>query len=56
MRSSRWLVAPGYSETPQHAGEIETWLREFGLDVVTLESSGAIEFFEAKLNSKGTHP
>jgi ubiquinone/menaquinone biosynthesis C-methylase UbiE len=38
------------------AGEIETWLREFGLDVVTLEHSGAIEFFEAKLNSTGTHP
>jgi ubiquinone/menaquinone biosynthesis C-methylase UbiE len=32
-----------------HAGEIEMWLREFGLDVVTLESSGAIEFFEARL-------
>jgi ubiquinone/menaquinone biosynthesis C-methylase UbiE len=30
-------------------GEIETWLREFGLDVVTLECSGAIEFFEARL-------
>jgi ubiquinone/menaquinone biosynthesis C-methylase UbiE len=38
------------------AGEIETWLREFGLDVVTLEHSGAVEFFEAKLNTKGTHP
>jgi hypothetical protein len=42
-----------FGNTP-HAGEIETWLREFGLDVVALESSGAIEFFEAKLNSKGT--
>ncbi len=31
------------------AGEIERWLREFGLDVVTLERSGAIEFFEARL-------
>jgi ubiquinone/menaquinone biosynthesis C-methylase UbiE len=30
-------------------GEIETWLREFGLDVVVLECSGAIEFFEARL-------
>ena len=30
-------------------GEIETWLREFGLDVVILECSGAIEFFEARL-------
>jgi ubiquinone/menaquinone biosynthesis C-methylase UbiE len=39
-----------------HAGEIETWLTEFGFDVVTLEHSGAVEFFEAKLNSKGTHP
>ncbi|MDT5370451.1 MAG: hypothetical protein QOC62_4882 [Mycobacterium sp.] len=36
-----------------HAGEIETWLRELGFDVVTLEHSGAIEFFEAKLNAKG---
>jgi hypothetical protein len=31
------------------AGEIEKWLKEFGLDVVTLERSGAIEFFEARL-------
>jgi hypothetical protein len=30
-------------------------LREFGLDVVTLEHSGAVEFFEAKLKTKGTH-
>jgi ubiquinone/menaquinone biosynthesis C-methylase UbiE len=30
-------------------GEIATWLREFGLDVVSLERSGAIEFFEARL-------
>jgi ubiquinone/menaquinone biosynthesis C-methylase UbiE len=30
------------------AGEIETWLAEFGLDVVTLEHSGAIEIFEAR--------
>jgi ubiquinone/menaquinone biosynthesis C-methylase UbiE len=37
-----------FGNTP-HAGEIETWLREFGLDVVTLERSGAIEFFEARL-------
>ena len=37
------------------AGEIETWLREFGFDVVTLEHSGAVEFFEAKLIAKGTH-
>ena len=32
-----------------HTGEIEKWLTEFGLDVVTLERSGAIEFFEARL-------
>ncbi|BBZ48917.1 MULTISPECIES: class I SAM-dependent methyltransferase [Mycobacterium] len=30
-------------------GEIEEWLKEFGLDVVTLERSGAVEFFEARL-------
>jgi ubiquinone/menaquinone biosynthesis C-methylase UbiE len=30
------------------AGEIETWLREFGFDVVTVEHSGAVEFFEAR--------
>ena len=30
-------------------GEIEKWLTEFGLDLVTLERSGAIEFFEARL-------
>jgi ubiquinone/menaquinone biosynthesis C-methylase UbiE len=34
------------------AGEIEAWLREFGLDVVTLERSGAVEFFEAQLPSR----
>ena len=32
-----------------HAGEIEKWLKELGLDVVTLERSGAVEFFEARL-------
>ena len=37
------------------AGEIETWLRELDFDVVTIEHSGAVEFFEAKLNTKGTH-
>jgi ubiquinone/menaquinone biosynthesis C-methylase UbiE len=37
------------------AGDIEMWLREFGFDVVTVEPSGAIDFFEAKLNAKGTH-
>lgn len=39
-----------------HAGEIETWLREFGLDVVTLERSGAVEFFEARLPLEEVHP
>jgi ubiquinone/menaquinone biosynthesis C-methylase UbiE len=38
-----------------HAGEIEGWLRAFGFDAVTLEHSGAVEFFEAKLNTKGIH-
>jgi len=37
-----------FGNTP-HAGEIEAWLTEFGLDVVALELSGAIEFFEARL-------
>ena len=32
-----------------HAGEIERWLGELGLDVVTLKPSGAVEFFEARL-------
>jgi ubiquinone/menaquinone biosynthesis C-methylase UbiE len=36
-----------FGNTP-HAGDIETWLREFGLDVVTVEHSGAVEFFEAR--------
>jgi ubiquinone/menaquinone biosynthesis C-methylase UbiE len=36
-----------FGNTP-HAGDIETWLTEFGLDVITLERSGAIEFFEAR--------
>jgi ubiquinone/menaquinone biosynthesis C-methylase UbiE len=38
------------------AGEIDTWLRELGFYVVTVEHSGAVEFFEAKLSSKGIHP
>ncbi|MCW2555653.1 MAG: SAM-dependent methyltransferase [Mycobacterium sp.] len=37
-----------FGNTP-HTGEIERWLREFGLAVATLERSGAIEFFEARL-------
>jgi ubiquinone/menaquinone biosynthesis C-methylase UbiE len=36
-----------FGNTPR-SGEIEKWLTEFGLDVVTLERSGAIEFFEAR--------
>ena len=38
------------------AGEIEAWLRDFGFAIVTVEHSGAVEFFEAKLSSKGIHP
>jgi ubiquinone/menaquinone biosynthesis C-methylase UbiE len=38
------------------AGEIDTWLREFGFAAVTVEHSGAVELFEAKLSSKGTYP
>jgi ubiquinone/menaquinone biosynthesis C-methylase UbiE len=34
---------------PPHTGQIEKWLKELGLDVVTLEPSGAVEFFEARL-------
>jgi ubiquinone/menaquinone biosynthesis C-methylase UbiE len=37
------------------AGDIETWLKELGCDAATVELSGAVEFFEAKLNAKGTH-
>jgi ubiquinone/menaquinone biosynthesis C-methylase UbiE len=37
-----------FGNTPR-TGDIEAWLREFGLDVVTLERSGAVEFFEARL-------
>jgi ubiquinone/menaquinone biosynthesis C-methylase UbiE len=44
-----------FGNTP-HSDDIETWLREFGLDVVALEYRGAIEFFEARLNSKERHP
>jgi ubiquinone/menaquinone biosynthesis C-methylase UbiE len=35
-----------------HAGQIEKWLTELGLDVVALEPSGAVEFFEARLPSR----
>ena len=37
-----------FGNTP-HTGEIERWVGEFGLDVLTLERSGAVEFFEARL-------
>ena len=46
----------GVFGNPPHAGQIETWLREFGFDVVTLEPNGAVEFFEAKLDTKETRP
>jgi ubiquinone/menaquinone biosynthesis C-methylase UbiE len=42
-----------FGNTPR-AGEIETWLKDFGLDVVTLGLSGAVEFFEARLNTDRT--
>jgi ubiquinone/menaquinone biosynthesis C-methylase UbiE len=38
----------GVFGNPPRTGEIEKWLTEFGLDVVTLERSGAVEFFEAR--------
>jgi ubiquinone/menaquinone biosynthesis C-methylase UbiE len=42
-----------FGNTPR-TGEIERWLKELGLDVVTLERSGAIEFFEARLPFRKT--
>jgi ubiquinone/menaquinone biosynthesis C-methylase UbiE len=42
-----------FGNTP-HTGEIERWLKEFGLDVVTVERSGAVEFFEARLPFRKT--
>jgi len=42
-----------FGNTPR-AGEIEAWLKDFGLDVVTLEHSGAVEFFEARFNTNKT--
>jgi ubiquinone/menaquinone biosynthesis C-methylase UbiE len=36
-----------FGNTP-HTGDIQTWLTELGLDVTTLQTSGAIEFFEAR--------
>jgi ubiquinone/menaquinone biosynthesis C-methylase UbiE len=41
-----------FGNTP-HTGQIEHWLKEFGLDV-TLERSGAVEFFEARLPFRKT--
>jgi ubiquinone/menaquinone biosynthesis C-methylase UbiE len=38
----------GVFGNPPRTGEIEKWLTEFGLDVVTLERSGAVEYFEAR--------
>jgi ubiquinone/menaquinone biosynthesis C-methylase UbiE len=38
----------GVFGNPPHTGQIETWLTELGLDV-TLERSGAVELFEARL-------
>ena len=43
-----------FGNTPR-AGEITTWLRRLGLEIVTFEHSGAVEFFEAKLTTKGPH-
>jgi ubiquinone/menaquinone biosynthesis C-methylase UbiE len=37
-----------FGNTP-HAGDIETWLRELGFAIVTVEHSGAVEFFQARL-------
>jgi ubiquinone/menaquinone biosynthesis C-methylase UbiE len=42
-----------FGNTPR-TGEIERWLKEFGLDVVTVERSGAVEFFEARLPFRKT--
>jgi ubiquinone/menaquinone biosynthesis C-methylase UbiE len=39
--------AGAFGNTP-HAGDIATWLTEFGLHDVTVEASGAVEFFEAR--------
>jgi len=43
------LRGAGVFGNAPRAGDIEAWSGEFGLDVVTLERSGAIEFFEARL-------
>src|ERR1700730_8910372 len=38
----------GVFGNPPHTGQIEKWLQELGLDIVTLKRSGAVEFFEAR--------
>ena len=48
------LRRAGVFGNPPHTGEIERWLKEFGLDVVTVERSGAVEFFEARLPFRKT--
>lgn len=40
-----------FGNTPQ-AGEIEAWLLELGLEPVTVERSGSIEFFQARLPTR----
>jgi ubiquinone/menaquinone biosynthesis C-methylase UbiE len=50
------LCRAGVFGNAPRTGEIETWLKELGLDVVVLEHSGAVEFFEAKLNATEIHP
>jgi hypothetical protein len=40
-----------FGNTPR-TGQIEKWLTELSLDVVTLERSGAVEFFEARSPSR----
>jgi len=39
----------GVFGNPPRTGEIEKWLKEFGLDIVTLKRSGAVEYFEARM-------
>ena len=39
----------GVFGNPPRTGEIEKWLTELGLDVATLERSGAVEYFEARM-------
>src|ERR1700751_5765727 len=39
----------GVFGNPPHTGQIEKWLKEFGLNIVTFERSGAVELFEARM-------